>query len=280
MISYIGGKSNISKFVIPHIPKDIETYVEGFSGMFWVFFKMDISDYPNLKTIVYNDYNGLNSNLFKCVKHYDVLLEELSKYQVQQIGVSETPKEYGDMFREFQKEIFNDNLVIPIEPDFELAAKYVFVLTQIFSGSKPSTATYMDYKGKYKSKYLTFMDKLRNPKYIEHFERITFVENMDFQEVIEKYDSPTTYYYLDPPYWKTENFYSNHEFNKDTHERLAICIKKMKGRFSLSYYDFPQLSEWFPKDEYRWDSQNFKKAAGAKKGKEQSDATELLIMNY
>ena len=41
MISYIGGKSKIAPtLIIPNIPKDIETYVESFSGQFWVFFKM------------------------------------------------------------------------------------------------------------------------------------------------------------------------------------------------------------------------------------------------
>ena len=32
-LSYIGGKSKISKWIIPHIPKDIETYVEPFGGV-------------------------------------------------------------------------------------------------------------------------------------------------------------------------------------------------------------------------------------------------------
>jgi len=54
----------------------------------------------------------------------------------------------------------------------------------------------------------------------------------------------------------------------------------MTGKFSLSYYDFPQLSEWFPKDKYTWKSSQFSKAAMAKSGKSQSKSTELLIMNY
>ena len=70
----------------------------------------------------------------------------------------------------------------------------------MFSGSKPETSSFIDLKGKYKSKYLTFRDKLSKPDWIEHFLRITHVENMDFAEVIKKYDSPTTYIYLDPPY--------------------------------------------------------------------------------
>lgn len=279
-ISYIGGKSRISSFIIPYIPRDIEIFVENFSGMMWVFLKMNLGMYPNLKTVVYNDFNKLNSNLFKCIKEYDKLWEELNKYPCQQIGVTDTPKEHRELFNEFQKEVFSDDLVIGDEPDFDIAVKYVFVLSQIFSGSKPSKAKFMDYKGKYKSKILVFMDKLKNPVYRNHFDKITFVENMDFQDVIEKYDSPETYFYCDPPYWKTEGYYSAHEFNKDTHERLANCLKGIKGKFSLSYYDFPQLSVWFPKDEYKWVSQDFKKAAGAKKDGTQSTGTELLIMNY
>ena len=71
MISYIGGKSKISNWIIPFIPKDIKTYVEPFGGMFWVYYKMDLKNYSNLNTIVYNDFNSLNANLFNCVKNYN-----------------------------------------------------------------------------------------------------------------------------------------------------------------------------------------------------------------
>lgn len=278
MISYIGGKARIGKWIKTHIPSDIETYVEGFSGMFWVFFNMDLKDYPNLKTVVYNDFNGLNANLMKWTKQYDVLHSELSKYPCQQLGVVDTPPEYEQMFNEYQKEVFKDDLVITEENGLEIACKYVYVLAQVFSGSKPETANYMDYKGKYRCKVLVFMDKLKKQSYRDHFDKITFIENSDFQTVVEKYDSPTTYFYMDPPYWKTENYYSNHDFDSKDHERLATTIKSIKGKFSLSYYDFPLLSEWFPKDEYNWVQKDFSKAASTKK--EKNLGTEILVMNY
>ena len=115
---------------------------------------------------------------------------------------------------------------------------------------------------------------------IKHFNKITFVENMDFQGVIEKYDSEKTFHYIDAPYFQKETYYSNHDFGREDHERLANCVKKIKGKFGMSYYDFPQLSEWFPKDKYRWEQKNFKKAAGSKKDGTQNEGTELLIMNY
>jgi hypothetical protein len=54
----------------------------------------------------------------------------------------------------------------------------------------------------------------------------------------------------------------------------------MEGLFSLSYYDFPLLSEWFPHYDYVWEKKEFAKAAAAKSGVKQNMGEELLIMNY
>ena len=221
--------------------------------------------------------------------------EELAKYPCQQLGVVDTPPEYPIMFKKYQKEVFDPSLIIGDEPNYDIAAKYVYVLTQVFSGSRPETSTYTDYRGKYRCKVLIFMDKLKHPSYREHFDKITFVEKMDFEDVVKKYDSPKTYFYMDPPYFTTEKYYSNHIFTKETHERLAKVLKSIKGKFGLSYYEFPQLHEWFPEygtsvdknrqyklfePSHRWVRKSFKKAASAKKDGTQNEGIELLIMNY
>jgi DNA adenine methylase len=203
----------------------------------------------------------------------------MDQIPVQQVGVSNTPDEFRNMFIEFQKELFGDIFLLG-EPDYESAAKYVYVLSQVFSGSKPETSNFIDLKGKYRSKYLAFRDKLSKPKWVEHFLKITNVENLDFQQVIEKYDSPSTYIYLDPPYWKTENYYNNHDFDREDHERLSEVLNEVKGKFSLSYYDFELLKNWYPTDKFRWEKKEFAKAAAAKKGVKQNMAQELLILNY
>ena len=279
MLSYIGGKSKIGKWIVDYYPTDMETYLETFGGMFWCFYNMDLKQYPNLNKVVYNDFNPLNYNLFKCVQNPSELLRAINSIDCQKQGIDVTPQIYKDQFIRFQAEIFNQGF--SVEPgDYEVAAKYVYILTQVFSGSKPETSNFIDLKGKYKSKYLTFRDKLSKPDWVDHFLKITEVENMDFSDVINKYDSPSTYIYLDPPYWKTENYYSNHDFDRQDHERLANTLKNVQGKFSLSYYDFPLLSEWFPKNEYRWESKEFAKAAAAKKGEKQNMGEEILIMNY
>ena len=279
MLSYIGGKSKIGKWIVNYYPQDMETYVETFGGMFWCFYNMDLEKFPNLKRVVYNDFNPLNYNLFQCIQNPTELLKEIEKIPCQERGVFPTPPEYRELFNTYQKEIFNEGFKVD-GPDYVVAAKYAYILTQVFSGSKPETSKYIDLKGKYKSKYLTFRDKLKNEKWVNKFLSVTHVENMDFEDVIRKYDSPTTYIYLDPPYWKTENYYSNHDFDREDHERLANVLSNVKGKYSLSYYDFDILSEWYPKDKFIWETKDFAKAAGASSGKAQSKGTELLIMNY
>ena len=278
-LSYIGGKSRIGKWIVPFYPNDIETYVEPFSGMFWCFFNMNLNQFPNLKRVVYNDFNPLNYNLFQCLQNPTLLLDAVNSIPCQQVGEEVTPEIYKEQFISFQAEIFDENFNVQ-DYDYTIAAKYAYVLSQVFSGSKPETSSFIDLKGKYKSKYLTFRDKLSKPDWVEHFLRISHIENLDFQEVIEKYDSPSTYIYLDPPYWKTENYYNNHDFDREDHERLANVLNSVKGKFSLSYYDFELLHEWYPEDKFRWEKKEFAKAAAAKKGVKQNMGEELLILNY
>jgi DNA adenine methylase len=279
MLSYIGGKSKIGKWIKDYYPTDMETYVETFGGMFWCFFNMDLSKYPNLKRVIYNDFNPLNYNLFMCLQNPSVLLNAVNSIPCQERGVEDTPSIYKEQFNLFQQELFATGFTINY-PDYDVAAKYAYILTSIFSGSRPETSGFIDLKGKYKSKFLTFRDKLSKPDWVEHFNRISHFRLGDFGDVIDEFDSPTTYFYVDPPYWKTENYYSNHDFDVDDHKRLADKLTSISGKFSLSYYDFDLLSLWYPKETYRWEMKEFAKAASATKGKTQNMGQELLIMNY
>jgi site-specific DNA-adenine methylase len=140
MLSYIGGKSKIGKWIVDLYPQDMETYLETFGGMFWCFFNMDLDKFPNLKKVVYNDFNPLNYNLFRCVQNPSELQRALDTIPVQQYGVDQTDEIYKTRFQDFQSEIFGSGFTINY-PDYLVAAKYVYVLTQVFSGSKPETSS-------------------------------------------------------------------------------------------------------------------------------------------
>lgn len=268
--SYIGGKSRIGKWIKDYVPFDIKTYVEPFGGAFWVFYNLELEYYKNLEKVVYNDFNPLNANLHLCIKNHN----EFYEY------IKDVPAQEKDRFVEYQKNAFTTNFTFNNEPDYQKGLEYIYVVTQVFSGSKPETSNFIDLKGKYNSKFNSFRNKLINPKWTDKFDMITDIKNMDFGELINIYDSKDTYIYLDPPYWKTENYYSNHDFDRNDHERLANVLQNVDSKFSLSYYYFDKLNEWFPKENYTWVEKDFSKAASATKGKNQNKGTELLIMNY
>ena len=271
MISYIGGKNRMAKWIGSYIPNDIETYVEVFGGAFWVYVKGEVHKKPILKNVIYNDFNRYMTNLISCCRNPQEFLKSMDEIVAQD----------SELFYQFKTDVFENKNIKDIEiPNYDYGMKYAYIVTQIFSGLNPEKGKFIDLKGKYSSKFDAFRRRLKNPMVIEKLKKITNVENMDCEEVIKKYDSPKTYFYVDPPYWKTENYYSLHDFKSDDHKRLADILKNIKGRFSLSYYDFDLLHDWFPEDEYEWELKDFVKPASAQKGKSQNKGTELLIMNY
>jgi DNA adenine methylase len=66
--------------------------------------------------------------------------------------------------------------------------------------------------------------------------------NCDYQEILEKYDTPETIHYLDPPYLNMEKYY---EGQKIEPLELAEVCKKLKGKFILSYSDEPEIRDAF-----------------------------------
>lgn len=276
MINYVGGKAKLGTWIREFIPKDIETYVEPFGGAFWLYFKLDLKKYPNLKNIVYNDFNNLNSNLIQCVVENPLELIKLSKNYI---------PEDAEVWNGIKEELYHNDSIV-YEPDYLLAVKYIYLLTQCWSGVNPFTGRmvkrggYINKEGVYISKFEIFINKLLDSKWLEKFSKINFIENMDYKDLIDKWDSPTTYFYVDPPYVKLEEYYSNHQFGHNSHKELYDKLKTIKGKFSLSYYDFPELSEWYDKSKFTWLSKVVGKSSGAKKGNGHSKGEEILILNY
>lgn len=247
------------------MPRSVKTYAEVFGGAYWNYIKgtflCDVAHY--------NDVNRFMVNLFACCSQY----QEFSKY------VDAVEPQNEDLFNEYKEEILQI-LGTDFEiPDFDIAQKYVYLVTQIFSGIMSEKAKMVDLKGKYKSKYLSFANRLKTPKVQNRLDLIQ-AHNLSYNDFIPMMDSEDTFLYLDPPYYGTENLYAFHDFGLQDHENLANILKSCKSKWILSYYEFPDLSKWFPKDEYHWEYKEFKKASMATEGGKQSVGTEVLVMNY
>ena len=70
------------------------------------------------------------------------------------------------------------------------------------------------------------------------------IENQDFETLIHHYDRPDTFFYLDPPYFSTEDMYAV-EFAWADHVRLRDTAANMQGRFLLSYNDCAEIRELY-----------------------------------
>ena len=96
----------------------------------------------------------------------------------------------------------------------------------------------------------------------------------DYKKLINKYDSPTTFFYLDPPYY---NVYSGvYESGEIKHEELFKLLDNIKGYFLLSYNDAPYIRKLY-KDYHitKFISQQTDIVSGGARL-----VSELLISNY
>ena len=69
------------------------------------------------------------------------------------------------------------------------------------------------------------------------------IENKDFEKLIRQYDRPVSFFYCDPPYFATENYYKDVGFTAKDHIRLRDALLDIKGRFLVSYNDCPEIRE-------------------------------------
>lgn len=293
--SYFGGKNKMAKEWISHYtPKNVKTFVEPFSGSFAVYFFTPLDE--DTKSI-YNDRNKDQANLFYCSRDYEKLLEKIEYHLYNSNGQLYCKCENIDERKLFYKELYyNTKRSDFSQQEFELgdydrATMYAFLLTSAFNSVNYMAGGYSGFN-KDRMKLLTFINKL-NDEYIRtKLDKITEVNCMDFEELIKKYDSVDTYFYIDPPYYKqNENdtgdsgkrvgwYGASDIFDESSHKRLCDLLKTTKGKWCLSYYDFDKLHEWLPETEYNWQRKEFFRSSASFSDNKEQLGEELLIMNY
>lgn len=303
IISYFGSKSSnvFHSFINTNFPKSgIKTYIEIFGGAMGSYLD---DDSLNFETVIYNDKNKHQTNLMYCCSQPDKFLPILEKLKETVLYTEETDPLlkwdfYKSLYRKYIKNDFLDNMNFEIG-DFKRAALYAFLITSSHNSVYPRGAGYNGYKkDKDKIKLEVLINKLKKNIYTEKLQSITNFYDIDFEELILKYDSDETYLYLDPPYARMSetsdddakrlSWYGSEKegvFGVSSHRRLIELIKTVKARWSLSYYYFPLLEELLPKDKYIWLEKevNRTSAHGGNNHESktiQAKGIELLILNY
>jgi DNA adenine methylase len=239
LVPYLGEKSKFANFIVPNIPKNISTYVEPFGGMFGIFFALDFTKYKDVD-FIYNDKNNLNYLLFRNLQN-DSFIALVNSTEVDE-----------DYYRSCLKNMIT-------EKDEMLLSLYWLV---ILTCSSP----YEIGKDSWRSNIEFGIFKMKYKAYQYHLSKINGIYNLDYKDIINKYDSESSFFYIDPPYMGKEEYYINHDFSKETHKELAEFLNNIKGKFLLSYYYFDGIEDLYPN--CKFDS------------KITIMGTELIIMNY
>lgn len=248
---WLGGKSKLAATIIPFIEAiEHRTYVEPFFGMGGVFFRRRLR--PRAEVI--NDRSTELYNFFRQLQqHYQALLDCM-KWQL--------------TFRsEFERLVDMDPAKLT---ELQRAARFIYLQKTRFGGN-PKGAFGVDPDGPARFDITKLADSLD-----ELHQRLAAVtiENLDWRDVLARYDRPDALFYLDPPYWDCEDDYGKGLFSRADFAAMAEALAALEGRFILSLNDTPGVRETFAGFTLR--EVNLTYTINDRSAR---DATELLISN-
>lgn len=220
LAGWLGGKSRLAKHIIQRIPEHA-CYVEPFCGAAWVLFRK-----PESKVEVLNDINRDVANLYRCLQWHR---EELIRY-LQWVLVS-------------REDFERLKMTIPESlTDIQRAARFYYLQQNAFAGR--ITRLSFGYSAKTPSSFnILRMEEHLSAAHIR-LSRV-YIECLPFLEVIKRYDSPDTFFYVDPPYWGCENDYGSGVFSRENLSELADVLGSIQGKFLMSYNDVPEVRKLF-----------------------------------
>jgi len=250
----IGGKHRVAPEIVRMFPSEgFDTYIEPFAGSAQVFLYMVSPSsgcsliQPSTK-IVLNDVDRDIYLLWKDVKHVDPKKMEAMPWK-------------GDrsLFYHFKK-----MLPSPHEDPHHRLFRNLYLSYYSFSGDK--TGGYAE-KPQIRGKNFLMTLPLLQQKL-----KKAIILNKDYRKVLEKYDSPSAFFYIDPPYMGKENLYDG--LGVDPLELLEAC-RKLKGKFVMSYNRDPFIEQLFAKHFHLYSIQ-----VPYISTIEKAHVQELLITNY
>jgi len=250
-LSYVGGKSRLSKQIIERFPEHT-CYCEVFAGAAWVLFKKEPS-----KVEVLNDRDEELVNLYRIIQHHFEEFVRQFKYMVISRKIFEILKR-------------QDPFTLT---DIHRAVKYFYMLKTSFSARiiKPGFGY-----GTTRPANLNLLN-LEETILEMHWRlaRVT-VENLDWKDCLKRYDRIHTLFYLDPPYYGTKDYRYN--FKDEDFAALAAILGQIKGKFLLSLGDHPLMRKLFKS--FKIEPLTVKYSTARKEEARGNIRQELLVSNF
>lgn len=245
---YIGGKFYLLKKLVQLIPEH-ETYVEVFGGAGTL-----LLNKPPNRVEVFNDIDGDLIDLF--------------------IVVRDKPEEFVRKFRwllysrELNRLWSRD---IETNDPVERAARFYYVIRSSFSGSWGAGWSFT------RNKPQSFFNSLETIDLIAKRLKRVHIENLDFRKCIKIWDSPSTFFFLDPPYFDKHQYRKN--LTTQDHLDLRDILGKVNGKWLLTYNDHPKIRELYKSFKIQ-KAMMIKTASLAESGSQRKRFANLIITNY
>ena len=212
VIGYPGGKGRLLKHILPLIPPHT-TYVEPFFGGGAVFFSKAKSPHE-----VINDINRDLVHFMRNAKaHREAILDELAL-------VLNSRRE------------FEDYLVQPGLTENQRAARWFIRNKLSFGGMGQNFAITRTHSITSRAKYLIAIQSLSR--------RLdsTTIEERPYEKIFASYDSPETFWFLDPPYLDAGgSAYAG--WSLDQVREFCSRVKKLKGAWLVTFQDCPLIRD-------------------------------------
>lgn len=243
------------RHILPVIPEH-NLYCEPFCGGAAVYWAK-----PKSNVEVINDTNEQLINFYKVLQGRFPELQKLVKATLHS----------RKMFDEAWK-IYSE----PVSIDEVKRAWAVFtVASQSFGSQLKGSWGYDRKKGSVAIKVMN-KKKMFTEALHDRIER-TQIECKDALDVIKRYDTPKSFFYVDPPYPGTNcGHYGGYSY--EDFEDLLKVLSEIKGKFLLSNYPQDILNEYCLRN--RWHKKEFKMILCASKKAIKTKKTEVLAANY
>ncbi|MEP5730804.1 MAG: DNA adenine methylase [Sulfitobacter sp.] len=248
---WLGGKKALHKAIIQRIDAiDHKTYIEPFVGMGGVFLRRTWR--PQCE--VANDLNGEITNLFRILQRHYPQFMEVMRFQI-------TSR------REFERLRACDPATLT---DLERAARFLYMQRLAFGGKLGGVfGVASERPARFNLSSLTPLLDAAHAR----LEGVVF-ENLDWQDVLSRYDNPNSLFYLDPPYFGGENDYGKDLFDRSLFAVMATILRDLEGAFILSINDTPEIRQVF--DGFKFEEVKLKYTVSSGVA---TDAAELIISN-
>lgn len=219
LFAWPGGKRNLLRPILARIPAH-SLYVEVFSGSAKVLFAKE----PSHAEVI-NDINGDLINFYRVVKHRGAELAELLEHDLV----------HPDRFRELKASGATDEL--------QRALAFAYSTWQSY-GAKGEHFAAGNLKELLKGQVRRPLDTVREllEKGAARLQRVR-IEQRDCLEMLTRFDSPETFFYLDPPYVHFSNVGQYQALSADLREALFARLACLQGNFLLSFDDCSEVRD-------------------------------------